>query len=202
MRKAAALSSRAALGGVGDEDVGHAGDSKDSIILKAMAAGRCDVALVHTCYLGRVLANDPKFPVAPFWPDQRVHTVLAAWGPFKADGIGVAKAADLQDDGARLAERAGWKSLPVPRPDRQGETARPEEVRWSPDRLGSKPHPEPDQEPPEARPEPRGTPHPPQQTCLLAYPLGLRKPLRHHEVHERVEHRPPPGDRGTPAVMG
>lgn len=135
---------------------------KDSVQLKALSTGRCDVAVVHTYYLGRVVANDPTFPVAVFWPDQkgagvhigvagaavpthaknradavrlleylttpaaqsafadanfeypanpkaRVHPMLAAWGTFKADDLNVAKAAELQNDGARLAQRLGWK---------------------------------------------------------------------------------------------
>lgn len=38
--------------------------------LKAIADGKCDVALANHYYLGRILADDPGFPVAPVWADQ------------------------------------------------------------------------------------------------------------------------------------
>ncbi|HEY8367798.1 MAG TPA: extracellular solute-binding protein [Thermodesulfobacteriota bacterium] len=43
----------------------------DTAQLKAIATGRCDVGIAHTYYLARLLANDPKFPVGVFWPDQQ-----------------------------------------------------------------------------------------------------------------------------------
>lgn len=146
-------------GWLGNQPQVHDGDTAQ---LKAIATGRCDVAVAHTYYLARLLASDPKFPVAVFWPDQKgagvhvgvagagvtthakhpaearrlveyltsaeaqnafadanfefpvnprtkPHPLLAAWGPFKADQIGVARAAARQDDGRALAERLGWK---------------------------------------------------------------------------------------------
>jgi iron(III) transport system substrate-binding protein len=135
---------------------------KDLYVLKAIAAGKCDVGIAHSYYLARLLVNDPNFPVAPFWPDQQgagvhvgvagagvtahgrnradaikllefltsaenqnavvdanfefpvnpnvtPHPVLAKWGPFKLDEVGVAGAADLQAAGGKLAERVGFK---------------------------------------------------------------------------------------------
>jgi iron(III) transport system substrate-binding protein len=46
--------------------------NSDTRILEAIAAGQCDVALTNSYYLGRLLAKDPGFPVAPFWANQ--HT--------------------------------------------------------------------------------------------------------------------------------
>jgi len=43
----------------------------DTKILEAIAAGQCDVGLINTYYLGRILAKDPAFPVAPFWANQQ-----------------------------------------------------------------------------------------------------------------------------------
>jgi len=43
----------------------------DTKILEAIAAGQCDVGLANTYYLGRILAKDPAFPVAPFWANQQ-----------------------------------------------------------------------------------------------------------------------------------
>lgn len=44
--------------------------NSDTDILKAIAAGDCDVALANSYYLARLLADDPAFPVALAWPDQ------------------------------------------------------------------------------------------------------------------------------------
>lgn len=44
--------------------------NSDSDILKAIAAGDCDVALANSYYLARLLTEDPEFPVALQWPDQ------------------------------------------------------------------------------------------------------------------------------------
>ena len=44
--------------------------NSDTDILKAIAAGECDVALANSYYLGRLLTDDPAFPVALTWPDQ------------------------------------------------------------------------------------------------------------------------------------
>ena len=135
---------------------------KDSKIVKAIAAGTCDVAVVTTYYVGREVAANPSFPVAPFWADQKgagvvvsvagaavaartknraaaiklleyltsaeaqnkvadvnyeypvnpkvtPHPILAKWGRFKADQVGVAAAAELTGAAAKLAERAGYK---------------------------------------------------------------------------------------------
>jgi iron(III) transport system substrate-binding protein len=44
--------------------------NSDTKLLEAVAAGQCDVALANTYYLARLLAKNPSFPVAPFWPNQ------------------------------------------------------------------------------------------------------------------------------------
>lgn len=44
--------------------------SNDTRLLEAIAAGQCDVGIVNTYYLGRLLKDDPAFPVAVFWPNQ------------------------------------------------------------------------------------------------------------------------------------
>jgi len=44
--------------------------NSDTSILNAVADGDCDVALANSYYLGRLLTEDPTFPVAPSWPDQ------------------------------------------------------------------------------------------------------------------------------------
>ena len=45
--------------------------NSDTDMLRAIAAGDCDVALANTYYLGRLRTlEDPAFPVAISWPDQ------------------------------------------------------------------------------------------------------------------------------------
>ncbi len=44
--------------------------NSDTDILKAIEAGDCDVALANSYYLGRLLTEDPDFPVTLTWPDQ------------------------------------------------------------------------------------------------------------------------------------
>ncbi|MFN8122451.1 MAG: extracellular solute-binding protein [Thermoleophilia bacterium] len=42
----------------------------DTEVLDAIKAGRCDVGLTNTYYLGNKLKDDPSFPVAPVWAEQ------------------------------------------------------------------------------------------------------------------------------------
>ncbi len=42
----------------------------DTSLLKAIAAGQCQVGIVNTYYLGRLLVKEPSFPVGLFWANQ------------------------------------------------------------------------------------------------------------------------------------
>ena len=42
----------------------------DTSLLKAIAAGQCQVGIVNTYYLGRLLVKEPDFPVGLFWANQ------------------------------------------------------------------------------------------------------------------------------------
>ncbi len=44
--------------------------NSDTDIYKAVADGECDVAIANTYYLGRLLTEDPDFPVEIVWPEQ------------------------------------------------------------------------------------------------------------------------------------
>jgi iron(III) transport system substrate-binding protein len=44
--------------------------NSDTDIYKAIASGECDVAIANTYYLGRLLTEDPEFPVGIVWPEQ------------------------------------------------------------------------------------------------------------------------------------
>lgn len=71
----------------------------DVDVLEAIAGGRCDVGLTNHYYLGRILAEDPGFPVAPAWPDQDgagAHTNLS--------GVGLVKGSDHRADAISLME--------------------------------------------------------------------------------------------------
>ena len=58
----------------------------DSKLLEAIAAGQCDVGIANTYYLAHLVAKDPKFPVAVFWPnqdDRGVHINISGGGVTK-----------------------------------------------------------------------------------------------------------------------
>jgi len=47
----------------------------DTKLIEAIAAGQCEVGIVNTYYLGRLLKEDPDLPVAIYWPDAAVGGV-------------------------------------------------------------------------------------------------------------------------------
>lgn len=58
----------------------------DTQLINAIAAGQCDVGLVNTYYLGRLLKADPALPVTVFWPNQGdagVHVNVSGAGITK-----------------------------------------------------------------------------------------------------------------------
>lgn len=55
----------------------------DTMMLKAIAAGQCQVGIANTYYFGRLLDKDPKFPVGIHWANQQadgVHVNIAGAG--------------------------------------------------------------------------------------------------------------------------
>ena len=74
-------------------------EPKDSTLLKSIAAGKCDVGVVNTYYLGRILAKDANFPVGLFWANQNEQGVH-----INISGAGVAKYAKNKDNAIRLLE--------------------------------------------------------------------------------------------------
>lgn len=57
--------------------------SDDTALIKAIAAGQCDVGIVNTYYLGRLLKDNPDYPVKLFWADQNgagVHVNVSGAG--------------------------------------------------------------------------------------------------------------------------
>jgi iron(III) transport system substrate-binding protein len=69
----------------------------DTDVLEAIRDGDCDLGLANSYYLGRELADDPDFPVAPVWADQEgrgTHVNLS--------GLGVVRGADHADEAREL----------------------------------------------------------------------------------------------------
>ncbi len=57
--------------------------SSDTVLIEAIAAGQCDVGIANTYYLGRLLAEDPDYPVQIFWANQDttgVHVNISGAG--------------------------------------------------------------------------------------------------------------------------
>jgi iron(III) transport system substrate-binding protein len=71
----------------------------DTDVLEAIVDGDCDVGLTNSYYLGRELAEDPDFPVAPVWADQQgrgTHVNLS--------GLGVVRGSDHAAEARKLIE--------------------------------------------------------------------------------------------------
>lgn len=71
----------------------------DVDVLDAIKSGRCDVGLANSYYLARELADEPKFPVAPAWPDQD-----GAGAHANLSGVGLVKASERRKDAVALME--------------------------------------------------------------------------------------------------
>jgi iron(III) transport system substrate-binding protein len=73
----------------------------DTRILETIAAGGCDVGLTNHYYLGRMLTEDPAFPVSIFWTNQGEDER----GVFRnISGVGVTAAALNVENAVRLIE--------------------------------------------------------------------------------------------------
>lgn len=70
--------------------------NSDGEMLGAMAAGECDLGLTNHYYLGRAIAEDPSFPVAPAFPEAGSHANVS--------GIGLVAGSDRADDVRLLME--------------------------------------------------------------------------------------------------
>ena len=62
--------------------------ANDNAVIEAIAAGRCDVGITNTYYLGRALKQDAELPVTVFWPNQAdggrgVHVNVSGAGVVK-----------------------------------------------------------------------------------------------------------------------
>ena len=60
--------------------------SNDTLLMKAIAAGQCDVGIVNSYYLGRLQHDEKDFPVQIFWADQAgkgTHVNISGGGVTK-----------------------------------------------------------------------------------------------------------------------
>jgi iron(III) transport system substrate-binding protein len=78
--------------------------NSDGEMLQVIKSGGCDVGLANHYYLGRVLEDDPAFPVAPAWPDQG-----GAGAHANVSGVGVVAGSDAVPTAVALME---WLTSP------------------------------------------------------------------------------------------
>jgi iron(III) transport system substrate-binding protein len=79
--------------------------SSDTLLLKAIAAGQCDVGIVNSYYLGRLQSENPGFPVQIFWADQQ-----AGGTHVNISGGGVTQHAQNRTEAIRFLE---WLASPA-----------------------------------------------------------------------------------------
>lgn len=71
----------------------------DTAMLKAIAAGQCEVGIANTYYYGRILDQEPNFPVGIFWANQKADGVHV-----NISGAGVTRYAKNEKGATRLIE--------------------------------------------------------------------------------------------------
>jgi iron(III) transport system substrate-binding protein len=76
----------------------------DTQILEALAAGQADVAITNHYYLGRILQDNPEFPVRIFWANQEDRG-----SHVNISGAGITAHAPNRDNAVKLLE---WLSGP------------------------------------------------------------------------------------------
>ncbi len=73
--------------------------SSDTQLIEAIAADQCDVGIVNSYYLGRLLADNADYPVKLFWANQETTGVHV-----NVSGAGVTHHAPRPDQGQALIE--------------------------------------------------------------------------------------------------
>jgi iron(III) transport system substrate-binding protein len=73
--------------------------NSDGELLAVIAAGGCDVGLSNHYYLARAIEENPKFPVAPAWPDQD-----GAGAHANVSGAGIVRWSDHRREAIKLLE--------------------------------------------------------------------------------------------------
>jgi iron(III) transport system substrate-binding protein len=73
--------------------------SDDTALIKAIAAGQCQVGITNTYYLGRLIDKDKNFPVELFWANQNAGGVHV-----NISGAGVTRHAKNEAQAVKLIE--------------------------------------------------------------------------------------------------
>ncbi|WP_319381686.1 extracellular solute-binding protein [Thiomicrorhabdus sp.] len=73
--------------------------AKDSQVMDAILAGRCDVGIVNSYYFGRLLEKKPQVKLALFWADQTGHGTHV-----NISGAGIVKHSDQTEKARTLIE--------------------------------------------------------------------------------------------------
>jgi len=84
--------------------------SSDNKVIEAIDAGQCDVGLVNTYYLARMLADDPSLAIGLFWANQQGEGAAGRGVHVNISGAGVTKASKHKAEAQRLLE---WMSGPA-----------------------------------------------------------------------------------------
>ena len=71
----------------------------DTAMLKAVAAGQCEVGIANTYYFGRLIEKEPSLPVGIFWANQKTSGVHV-----NVSGAGVTRHAKNEQGAIRLLE--------------------------------------------------------------------------------------------------
>ena len=71
----------------------------DTAMLKAVAAGQCEVGIANTYYFGRLVEKEPNLPVGIFWANQKTSGVHV-----NVSGAGVTRHAKNEQGAIRLLE--------------------------------------------------------------------------------------------------
>jgi iron(III) transport system substrate-binding protein len=84
--------------------------ASDNKVIEAIEAGQCDVGLVNTYYLARMLADNPDLPVGLFWANQQGAAPAGRGVHVNISGAGITKASKHKVEALRLLE---WMSGPT-----------------------------------------------------------------------------------------
>ncbi len=109
----------------------------DTLLAQAIAAGRCDVGIVNTYYLGRMIKDTPDLPVTVFWPDQAaagVHVNISGAGVVAASQQPAAAQALLEWLASKPIQ-AEFAALNLEFPVRTDVAADPVVAAWGPFRA-------------------------------------------------------------------
>jgi iron(III) transport system substrate-binding protein len=75
----------------------------DNKAMEAVANRQCDVTVVNTYYFGRLMATQPRYPLAIFWPNQNLNSKDAGVH-VNISGAGVTRYAKNPDGAQKLME--------------------------------------------------------------------------------------------------